>query len=84
VETLTSRTLSAVQAIPHAHDLKSTSAGLGLRQVQELASRLEDLALNGQWAQSQALRDQLGDAVERALSALAAGDGEDISTEPPS
>jgi PAS domain S-box-containing protein len=83
VETLTSRTLSAVQAIPHAHDLKSTSAGLGLRQVQELAGRLEGLALNGQWAQSQTLRDQLGDAVERALSALAAGNDED-STEFPS
>lgn len=70
VQTLTSRTLSALQAVPQVHDLKSTSAGLGLRQVQEIAGRLEGLALNGQWNQGQALRDQLPAAVERALAAL--------------
>ncbi len=67
---LANRTLSATLAITHAHDLKSTSAGLGLREVQALAGRMESLALNGQWAQAQPLRDHLLQAVERAVAAL--------------
>ncbi|GAB3449698.1 PAS domain S-box protein [Insolitispirillum peregrinum] len=62
--------ITAAQAIPHAHDLKSTSGGLGLREVQDLAGRLETCALDNVWTQAEPWLARLPAALDRALLEL--------------